>query len=77
MNAQQWLEQATRDLPAGVTARVSRETLSHLYEADLPDGGDVLAVLGDPEPTNDELRRVYLTVKELEELATSGPSGQA
>lgn len=73
MKAYQWLEQATRDLPAGVAARISRETLAHLQEAELPYGTDVREVLDDPEPTNDELRRLYLTVKELENLATSGP----
>lgn len=72
MNAHQWLERATRDLPAGVAGRVERETRAHLQDAELPGGADVREMLGDPETTNDELRRLYLTAKELEEVATSG-----
>lgn len=73
MNGHQWLERATRDLPAGVAGRVERETRAHLQDAGLPDGADVRAVLGDPQTTNDGLRRLYLTRKEWEELGTGGP----
>jgi len=72
MNAHQWLEQATRELPEGVAGRVSRETWAHLQDAGLPEAADVREVLGDPETTNDELRRLYLTRKELEEVETGG-----
>lgn len=72
MNAHVWLERATRDLPAGVAGRVSRETRAHLQDAELPEGADVREVLGDAELTNDELRRLYLTRGELEDLRTGG-----
>lgn len=72
MNAHQWLEMATRDLPAGVAGRVGRETRAHLQDAEVADGADVRAVLGDPEATNHELRRLYLTARELETLADGG-----
>ena len=71
MNAHQWLERATRELPEGVARRVERETRAHLQDAELPEGADVLAVLGDPETTNDGLRRLYLTAKELDTLTGS------
>ncbi|WP_027459618.1 hypothetical protein [Deinococcus murrayi] len=72
MNAQQWLERTTRDLPAGVAGRVERETRAHLQDAGWPEDADVRAVLGDPEATNEGLRRLYLTAKELEEVTTGG-----
>ncbi|MDL2342810.1 hypothetical protein QOL99_01470 [Deinococcus sp. MIMF12] len=72
MNAHQWLDRATRELPEGVAGRVEQETRAHLQDAGVPEGADVRAVLGDPETTNDGLRRLYLTAKELEEVATGG-----
>ncbi|SEI87928.1 hypothetical protein SAMN04488058_102119 [Deinococcus reticulitermitis] len=73
MRAAQWTERATRDLPNGVAARVTREAQAHLQDAGLPESADVRAVLGDPAEANTGLRRLYLTRKELEDLTTGGP----
>ena len=76
MNAALWLTRATQDLPAGVTARVSRDTLDHLHDAGLPEHADVKAVLGDPERVNDALTRLYLTARESHRLGMTPPPWQ-
>ncbi len=70
MNAALWLTRATQDLPAGVTARVRRDMLDHLHDAALPEHADVKAMLGDPKEVNDDLKRLYLTVRESHRLST-------
>ncbi|MFK7603132.1 hypothetical protein ACI3L1_13075 [Deinococcus sp. SM5_A1] len=64
MKASEWLVRATGDLPTGVTARVKADTLAHLQDAGLDREADVRPVLGRPEDTAAELRRLYLTNRE-------------
>lgn len=64
MKSSEWLVRATQDLPAGVTARVKADTLAHLQDAGIDEQEDVRPLLGRPDDTAAELRRLYLTNKE-------------
>lgn len=68
MKASEWLVRATQDLPAGVTARVKADTLAHLNDAGVDEAADVRPLLGRPEDTAAELRRLYLTNDEWQNL---------
>ena len=72
MKASEWLVRATQDLPAGVTARVKADTLAHLQDAELDEDADVRPLLGRPDRTAAELRRLYLTNDEWLELRSGG-----
>lgn len=72
MKASEWLVRATQDLPAGVTARVKADTLAHLQDAELDEDADVRPMLGRPDRTAAELRRLYLTNDEWLELRSGG-----
>ena len=68
MHADTWLRIATADLPEPVAERVARDTREHLEDAALGAGADVDPLLGPPEATAQELRRLYLTREEWEKL---------
>lgn len=72
MKASEWLVRATQDLPAGVTARVKTDTLAHLQDAGVDEDADVRPLLGRPDRTAAELRRLYLTNDEWLELRSGG-----
>lgn len=73
MKAREWIVRATQDMPVGVMTRVEADTLGHLYDAGLADLADVRPVLGEPEATADELRRLYLTRREWLGLRPAEP----
>ncbi|CAM3908802.1 hypothetical protein [Deinococcus frigens] len=72
MKASEWLVRATQDLPTGVTARVKADTLAHLHDAGVDEQEDVRPLLGRPDDTAAELRRLYLTNDEWIEQRTGG-----
>lgn len=65
MNADTWLRLATDGLPEVVKTRVAHETQEHLADAGLGSVADVEPVLGAPEDTAKELKRLYLTEGEI------------
>ena len=75
MNADTWLRIATADLPEPVAERVARDTREHLEDAALGAGADVDPLLGAPEATAQELRKLYLTREEWEKSAASASVG--
>ncbi|MDO4246060.1 MAG: hypothetical protein Q4C89_08565 [Deinococcus sp.] len=68
MNAENWLHIATADLPSAVKIRIAQDTREHLADAGLGSAADVDPVLGAPEDTAKELKRLYLTDGELDIL---------
>ena len=68
MNADTWLRLATDGLPEAVKIRIERDTREHLADAGLDNAADVDPVLGAPEDTAKELKRLYLTDRELDIL---------
>ena len=68
MNAENWLHIATADLPSAVKTRITQETQEHLADAGLGSAADVEPLLGAPEDTAKELKRLYLTDGELDIL---------
>lgn len=74
MNAQEWLNEATFDMPRSVRERVKAETLEHLQDSGVQDNAEVLSVLGSPQKVNRELRRLYLTESKLNRLKSKVPS---
>ncbi|WP_339095698.1 hypothetical protein WDJ50_14035 [Deinococcus sp. VB142] len=68
MNAEHWLRIATANLPEPVAQRIAQETREHLADAGLSSAANVEPVLGAPEDTAKEMRRLYLTEKELKAL---------
>ncbi|MDO4246061.1 MAG: hypothetical protein Q4C89_08570, partial [Deinococcus sp.] len=68
MNADTWLRVATDGLPEVVKTRIVQDTREHLADAGLGSAADVEPVLGAPEDTAKEMRRLYLTEKELKAL---------
>ena len=71
MNADTWLRLATDGLPEAVKIRIERDTREHLADAGLDNAADVDPVLGAPEDTAKELKRLYLTNKELKALGNN------
>lgn len=68
MNADTWLRLATDGLPEAVKIRIERDTREHLADAGLGSVADVEPVLGAPEDTAKELKRLYLTEAEWKQL---------
>lgn len=75
MNAQEWLEQATKEMPDAVRRRVQAETLAHLEDAGVGEGADVRAVLGEPKAMRRELGRQYVPDKRLRGLVEDSSFG--
>lgn len=71
MNADTWLRVATDGLPEAVKIRIAQDTREHLADAGLGSAADVEPVLGAPEDTAKEMRRLYLTNKELKALGNN------
>lgn len=71
MNADTWLRLATDGLPEAVKTRIAQETREHLADAGLSSAADVDPVLGAPEDTAKELKRLYLTEAEWKRLQPS------
>ncbi|WP_102125271.1 hypothetical protein [Deinococcus planocerae] len=68
MNAREWLEQATKEMPEAVRQRVQAETFAHLEDAGVGEGEDVRAVLGEPKVMRRELGRLYVPEDHLRAL---------
>ncbi|WP_339095697.1 hypothetical protein WDJ50_14025 [Deinococcus sp. VB142] len=69
MNAENWLHIATADLPSAVKIRIAQDTREHLADAGLSSAADVDPVLGAPEDTAKELKRLYLTEAEWKRVS--------
>ncbi|WP_339095699.1 hypothetical protein WDJ50_14040 [Deinococcus sp. VB142] len=74
MNADTWLRLATDGLPEAVKIRIAQDTREHLADAGLESAADVEPVLGAPEDTAKELRRLYLTEAEFDKLSLNTAS---
>lgn len=65
MTFEQWLDAATRGLPASARVRLEREYAAHLEDSVACGESDTLSLLGQPEAVRQSLRRLYLSQDEL------------
>ncbi|TSA86864.1 hypothetical protein FNU79_06700 [Deinococcus detaillensis] len=65
MTFQEWLDAATRGLPASARTRLEREYAAHLEDSSVCVQSGVLSLLGRPEAVRQSLRRLYLSQGEL------------